>query len=68
MEVSLKRAFCWGSAGDSATYGGLQKAWQANAKPGRRRVWGMRQEMWVLVLGPKSLSDLGPVFDLIFWP
>lgn len=26
-------------------------------------VWGAKQETWVLVLGPESLSDLVPVFD-----
>lgn len=55
----------WGTF-DSATYGRLQKAWQANEKPGTGDVQRMRPAAWVLVPGPTSLSDLGPVFDFFF--
>lgn len=55
----------WGTL-DSAAYGRLQKAWQVNEKPATHGVQGVKQETWVLVLGPKSLSDLGPVFDFLW--
>lgn len=40
-----------------------KKAWQANKRLAMQRGWGGKQEAWVLILGPKSLSDLGRVFD-----
>lgn len=43
-----------------------KKAWQANEKPAIQGAWGAKQEMWVLVLGLKSLSDLGPVFEFLW--
>lgn len=55
----------WGTL-DSATYGRLQKACQANEKLATQGARGAKHEMWVLVLGPKSLSDLGPVFDFLW--
>lgn len=47
-------------------YGLLQKGWQADEKAAAQGVWGEKQESWVLVLGPMSLSDLGPVFYFLW--
>lgn len=44
-------------------YGPLRRGWQAKEKPAAQGVWGAKQETWLLVLGPMSLSDLGPVLD-----
>lgn len=50
-----------------ATYGRqLQKAWQANEKAATQGASGAKQETWVLVLGPRSPSDLGPVLDFLW--